>query len=293
MPAARWPGWRTAGPPAAIPARLGHIGVAQRAEVDRLAEGVPDQRLVPETRRQLEPRGVAGGHRPVVVGLVGVDQAQALDRVAGLEQLLQHDQDAVGMVAVRDQLTPVDPPVQPPVVHPQQPQVPRPHRTPGPPRPPHPGPGRTPAPPTMPRNLGATAVPPAFTAVPSEPVPAAPGPGVSPFRGPREAGVLRPPGPGWGRAVGVGRAAAATAAARVAATSSSGRRRVIGAVSSPSAPPSRERRPAAYREPSFRHQGAYPARARPRSDFAKLWTANAVSNSATESPWSPGPSPRP
>src|SRR4030095_8434216 len=73
----------------------------------------------------VEAGGVVGRHGAVVVGPVGVDQTEALDRVAGLEQLAQHDQDPAGVVAVHDQLALVDAPVEAPVVGPEQPQLSR------------------------------------------------------------------------------------------------------------------------------------------------------------------------
>ena len=73
------------------------------------------------------------------------------------------------MVAVHDQLAPVDPPVQPPVVDPQQPQLHRPDRAPPPPRVPHPRPHRLPPGHDMPPERRRRLHPPemAFTTVPS------------------------------------------------------------------------------------------------------------------------------
>ena len=173
------------------------------------------------------------------------------------------------MVAVHDQLASVDTPVEPPVVHSEQPQLHRADRTAPPPREPHlpaPPPARQDAPPEPGRGLepGRTTpgVDPAHGRPSSGPAPSATGLAAVSRRG------------------GVGGAATDGRRRRDQQGQRQGRRsatvRLIGG-SRPPGPPL-ERPPPAYREPALQRQGAYLRTRGLGPDFAKLWTANAVSN---------------
>ncbi|HEY6551017.1 MAG TPA: GlsB/YeaQ/YmgE family stress response membrane protein [Solirubrobacterales bacterium] len=105
-------------------ARLGHVRILERVEVERPAVGVfgPDAAAAGDGAA-VEGRGVVGRHAAVVVGAVGIDQVHLADREAQPVERAHRLQHCRGGVAVDDQPAPVGPPVEPPVADPEQAQI--------------------------------------------------------------------------------------------------------------------------------------------------------------------------
>ncbi len=112
-----------------------HERVLHRVHVHR-----PSVRMLGPLRRRARPepaierRRVVGGHRPVVVRAVVVDQTHATDGEPLLVQPLEHVDEPLRVPAVHDQLPLMGAPVEPVVREPEEPQVAQRNRAPGVPR---------------------------------------------------------------------------------------------------------------------------------------------------------------
>ena len=87
--------------PAAI-LRMADIGIVERVDVDGEAAGVIGELLRTRDDTITEAAGVIVAHLTLIVGIVLISQADALDRVVGLVQLTEDGEQLVGDQTVAD-----------------------------------------------------------------------------------------------------------------------------------------------------------------------------------------------
>ena len=87
--------------PAAI-LRMADIGIVERIDVDGEAAGVIGELLRTRDDTITEAAGVVVAHLTLIVGIILISQADALDRVVGLVQLTEDGEQLVGDQTVAD-----------------------------------------------------------------------------------------------------------------------------------------------------------------------------------------------